>query len=128
MPIQSALICRASTLAQDVDETKATWPGRKQVYRSHGDTGLMRGDVLTTLDAVQPGKPLLQPVMQQGKRLAGSVVREYARAELATLAAPLRALTRAPSAYPVTVAQTLRLLAAEVDRRFPAPAGEARCN
>ena len=113
-------------------EGKATWPGRKQVYRSYGDTGLMRGDVLTTLDEVQPGKPLLQPVMQQGKRLAASpllaVVREYARAELATLAAPLRAMTQAPSAYPVTVAQPLRLLAAEVDRRFTAPAGEAPGN
>ena len=105
-------------------EGKATWPGRKQVYRSHDDGGLMCGDVLTLTDAVVPGKPLLQPVMQQGKRLAASpvltVVREYARAELATLAAPWCALTSAPSPYPVTVAQPLRLLAAEVDRRFPA--------
>lgn len=105
-------------------EGKATWPGRKQVYRRYGETGLMSGDVLTTADVDQAGKPLLVPVMQQGRRLASSpaldVVREYARVELATLAAPLRALTQAPSAYPVMVGEPLRLLAAEVDRRFSA--------
>lgn len=105
-------------------EGKATWPGRKQVYRRYEATGLMSGDVLTTLDADQPGRPLLVPVMQQGRRLASSpaleTVRAYAREELATLAAPWRALTAAPTAYPVTVAEPLRRLAAEVDRRFPA--------
>jgi len=105
-------------------EGKATWPGRKQVYRSYDDQGVMHGDVLTLTDAVQAGRPLLQPVMQQGKRLAPSpvpaVVREYARAELATLPEPLRALAQAASAYPVIVAPALRLLADEVDRRVQA--------
>ena len=107
-------------------EGKATWPGRKQVYRGHGSDGLIAGDVLTTVDAAQPGQPLLVPVMQQGRRLAGSpalaVVREHARAGLATLAAPLRALTQAPSAYPVMVSEPLRRLAAEVDQRIQAGA------
>lgn len=102
-------------------EGKATWPGRKQVYRRYGDDGLMTGDVLTTADTVQPGQPLLVPVLRQGRRLAKSpalgAVRDHARAELARLAAPLRALTPAASPYCVTVAEPLRLLAAEVDRR-----------
>ncbi len=103
-------------------EGKATWPGRKQVYRSYGDDGRMAGDVLTTADAVQSGQPLLVPVMQQGRRLAKSplldTIRDRARAELARLPVPLRALTPAASPYCVTVAEPLRLLAAEVDRRI----------
>jgi len=103
-------------------EGKATWPGRKQVYRSYGGDGLMAGDVLTTADAAQPGQPLLVPVMRNGQRLANSpaleVVRENARAELAKLPVPLRALTQAPSPYSATVAEPLRRLAAEVDKRI----------
>ena len=102
-------------------EGKTTWPGRKQVYRSLGDDDLMAGDFLTTADAVQSGQPLLVPVMRQGRRLAKSpalgAIRDHARAELARLALPLRALTPATSPYCVTVAEPLRLLAAEVDRR-----------
>lgn len=52
-------------------EGKATWPGRKQVYRRSGADGLMAVDVLTTTeDAAAPGEPLLVPVMRQGRRLA----------------------------------------------------------
>lgn len=102
-------------------EGKATWPGRKQVYRSYGDDGLMAADVLTTADAVQSGQPLLVPVMQQGRRLEKSpaldAVRDHARVELARLPVSLRALTAAASPYCVTVAQPLVSLAAEVDER-----------
>lgn len=101
-------------------EGKATWPGRKQVYRLYGADGLMTGDVLATADAVEPGAPLLVPAMRQGRRLANPLVldavREYARAELTRLPVPLRALTQASESYPVTVAESLRLLAAEVDK------------
>ncbi len=101
-------------------EGKATWPGRKQVYRSHGADGHMAGDVVGTVDEVQPGQALLVPVMRQGWRCAPSptldAVREHARAELASLPEPLRALQVAATAYPVTVAASLRHLADEVDR------------
>jgi nicotinate phosphoribosyltransferase len=105
-------------------EGKATWPGRKQVYRSYGADGLMTGDVLTTTDDVAPGEPLLVPVMRQGRRLANmpvlDAVREHAHAELARLPVPLRALTPATAPYGVTLASPLRQLAAEVDRRIQA--------
>ena len=42
-------------------EGKATWPGRKQVYRSYGGDGRMSGDLLTLDGDVQPGEPLLHP-------------------------------------------------------------------
>jgi nicotinate phosphoribosyltransferase len=102
-------------------EGKATWPGRKQVYRSYDNDGLMAGDILTTADVVQSGQPLLVPVMQQGRRLGESpaldTVRDRARVELAKLPVPLRALTPAASPYCVTVAPPLIRLAAEVDQR-----------
>lgn len=106
-------------------EGKATWPGRKQVYRSHGSDGRLAGDVLSTVDAVEPGQALLVPVMQQGWRCAAAptldAVREHTRAELARLPEPLRALHVAAKPYPVTVAAALRQLADAVDRRLEGP-------
>ena len=49
---------------------KATWPGRKQVWRWYGSDGRMTGDVLSLETDSQAGEPLIQPVMQGGRRLA----------------------------------------------------------
>ena len=102
-------------------EAKATWPGRKQVYRCYGADGLMAGDVLTTEDAVQAGEPLLVQVMRQGQALgpapALDAVRGYARTQLALLPKSLRALSPAPAPYAVAVAPPLQALAIEVDQR-----------
>ena len=99
---------------------KATWPGRKQVWRRHDGRGLIAGDALAVANVECDGKPLILPVMRQGKRLAGpeslDVIRTRAAAELAALPAALRSLQPA-AAYPVTVSQALRRLTAEVDRR-----------
>lgn len=106
-------------------EGKATWPGRKQVYRRHGADGRLAGDVLTTLDDRQPGQPLLAPVMRSGRRLAPppslDTLRRRALAQLAALPESLRALEQA-DAYPLTVAEALRRLAREVDQRTGAAA------
>ena len=48
---------------------KATWPGRKQVWRHFGDDGRMAGDVLALHDDRHAGEPLLIPVMRNGQRL-----------------------------------------------------------
>ncbi|MBP9654656.1 MAG: nicotinate phosphoribosyltransferase [Rhodocyclaceae bacterium] len=101
-------------------EGKATWPGRKQVIRRLDADGLMVGDTLTTMDAEADGQGLLHDVMRGGRRLVASPgladVRCHAQASLARLPAPLRSLSPAP-AYPVTVAEPLRVLAREVDSR-----------
>jgi nicotinate phosphoribosyltransferase len=103
-------------------EGKATWPGRKQVYRAHERSGVMSGDLLTVEGDRHEGTPLIQPVMQGGRRLQAAETLDAIRArvarELARLPAALRALDGAP-AYPVTVAPALRALADEVDRRTP---------
>src|SRR5271170_6665598 len=48
---------------------KATWPGRKQVWRRYGTDGRMIGDVVGLESVVKEGEVLIQPVMQNGKRL-----------------------------------------------------------
>jgi nicotinate phosphoribosyltransferase len=102
-------------------EGKATWPGRKQVYRQIDRQGRIVGDMLTLVGDPQPGAPLLAPVMRGGRRIAPSptldAVREHARGQLASLPEALRALDPA-APYPVVVSPALRALADAVDRRI----------
>ena len=99
---------------------KATWPGRKQVYRQLGPDGRMAGDMITLEDDPQQGEPLLQLVMRAGQRLhpspALSAVRQHAAAELARLPDHLRQLEAEPP-YAVSIAPALHELADAVDRR-----------
>ncbi len=101
-------------------EGKATWPGRKQVYRSHDAQGRFSGDLLTTVDEPASGEPLLRPMMRAGSRLeaapALAALRRHAAAQVAALPDALRGLDPA-APYPVTVADRLRALADAVDRR-----------
>jgi nicotinate phosphoribosyltransferase len=91
---------------------KATWPGRKQVYRHYTDEGRFARDVVSLEGDAQAGEPLLQPVLAGGRPralpgLAGS--RRYC----------LEQLRRLPKSapYPVEISCALRALAEEVDRR-----------
>ncbi|QWG22300.1 nicotinate phosphoribosyltransferase [Bradyrhizobium sediminis] len=102
---------------------KATWPGRKQVWRSFGDDGGMIGDVLALDHDRQAGEPLLVPVMRHGRRLAApstlADIRKRAAQGLAQLPWSLRHLSDGTT-LPVTVAPGLIALAEEVDRRCAA--------
>jgi nicotinate phosphoribosyltransferase len=102
-------------------EGKATWPGRKQVWRRLGPDGRMAGDILSVEDDKQPGEPLLRLVMQDGRRVQPQPsladMRAHASRELAQLPEPLRRLDPAAT-YPVEVADSLVQLASEVDRRL----------
>src|SRR5665213_181435 len=55
-----------------LSEGKATWPGRKQVWRAYGADGRMAGDILSVETDKQPGEALIVPVMRGGKRIAPS--------------------------------------------------------
>ena len=102
-------------------EGKATWPGRKQIYRRSADDGRFVGDCLSLEDAPQPGEPLLQPVMREGQRLAPpeplSAIRERVQQQLAALPPALRA-NQADPPYPVEIALELREMAAQLDREM----------
>ena len=71
---------------------KATWPGRKQVWRRYGADGQMTDDVLSVEDDNQSGEKLLQLVMQGGQRLGPaptfSEIRAHARHQLERLRSP----------------------------------------
>ena len=97
---------------------KATWPGRKQVYRHSANDATMVGDVVTLDSDHQDGKPLLHAVMRDGRRLLPAAGLEDSRAlaasELQCLPSALRK-PRDPENYPVTISAALRALTARMD-------------
>ena len=102
-----------------LSEGKATWPGRKQVWRAYDAQGRMAGDILSIESDTQQGEALVVPVMRGGKRVTSAetlaAIRARAARELARLPEPLRRLQQG-AGYPVTVAEALKTLAAEADR------------
>jgi len=100
---------------------KATWPGRKQVWRQYGSDGRFAGDTLSVESDAHPGEPLIEPVMENGRRLRAAPtlaeIRAQAERDLERLPEPLREL-EPDMTYPVNVADALVKLAADVDRRL----------
>lgn len=99
---------------------KATWPGRKQVWRRFGAGGRMAGDVLSLEDDEGIGEKLIEPVMRGGRRLSRpslDEIRATAARNLAALPEPLRR-REIGAIYPVQIADALVRLAGEVDRRI----------
>jgi nicotinate phosphoribosyltransferase len=103
-----------------LSEGKATWPGRKQVWRTYGADGRMYGDVLSLESDTQQGEKLIVSVMRAGKRIAPSPtlaqIRARAARDLALLPEPLRLLQEG-AAYPVNVADALIALAKQADTK-----------
>ncbi len=102
---------------------KATWPGRKQVWRRYGTDGRMAGDVLSLENDSQPGEPLIQQVMKNGRRIGSrptlDEIRERAANDLARLPEPLHRLE--PGAgYPIEIGEALLRYTEEVDRHLEA--------
>ncbi len=111
-------------------EGKATWPGRKQVWRRYAADGSFAGDTIGLETEAPTGDPLLAPVLRRGRRVRPppplDAIRAHATDQLACLPVPLRRAE--PAAYPVEVSCGLRALAEECDRRTggssrPAPPG-----
>lgn len=100
---------------------KATWPGRKQVWRRYGPDGLFAGDTLSIESDRHPGEPLIEHVMKDGRRLRTAPtladIRARAKRDLERLPGPWREL-EPHMTYPVEVASALVKLAADVDRRL----------
>jgi nicotinate phosphoribosyltransferase len=99
---------------------KATWPGRKQVYRHYDEAARFDHDVLTLESEREPGaEPLLVAVMNQGRRLGApeslETLRERAASQLACLPDPLKTLEAARAPYSVQAAPALRKVAEEME-------------
>jgi nicotinate phosphoribosyltransferase len=110
----------ASLARRKRSEGKATWPGRKQVYRRHDGAGRMREDVLTLEGDPQEGEALVELVMRAGRRVAPApslaASRAHAAAQLRSLPDRLRRLDGGER-YPVHITPALRALAEAVDAR-----------
>jgi nicotinate phosphoribosyltransferase len=100
---------------------KATWPGRKQVWRRYDRDGRMMADVLSAEGDVHEGETLIHPVMEGGQRIGPQSslhdIRAHARHELERLPMELRALEPL-LVYPVEVSASLVQMAAAVDWRI----------
>ncbi len=101
-------------------EGKATWPGRRQVFRGYDAEGRMAGDVITLADEPHAGEALLQPVMRRGKSLLNcasgiETARRRIADQLDRLPDALKSLEPA-SPYPVEFSDALRNLAARMER------------
>jgi nicotinate phosphoribosyltransferase len=96
---------------------KATWPGRKQVWRRYGAGRKMCGDTLSVENDEANGEPLLELVMKKGRILRQPTlaeIRETAAQNLAALPAGLRGLSPTDS-YPVDIGEALQQLTGDVD-------------
>ena len=107
---------------------KATWPGRKQVWRRSNADRTFAGDSVRLVGEQGIGTPLLDCVMREGKRIgpspALSRVRAHCHTQLELLPAHLKALDPPWPRYPVSISPAVRMLADEVDRRQQADAPE----
>lgn len=104
---------------------KPVLPGAKQVFRFE-EGGVAVRDVIARADERSAGRPLLECVMREGRRLDSArrtlqQARDHARAEIERLPAPLRALEPVPHPYPVEVSSALsqyqRELQLDIDHR-----------
>jgi nicotinate phosphoribosyltransferase len=101
-------------------EGKATWPGRKQIFRQFRDSEMVR-DILTLEGDHQDGVPLLKPFMRGGQRLGGPErlkdIRDHALRQIAALPEYLRGLEHTPP-YPVEISPALERLKAKVEKKL----------
>jgi nicotinate phosphoribosyltransferase len=100
-------------------EGKATWPGRKQVYRERTTDGEWAYDLLTTVSDQHRGNGLLQPVMRDGRLIAPlpslAASRSHAADQVAQLPPALQQLEPA-SPYEVRISDALHALTDRVDK------------
>ena len=102
-----------------LSKNKATWPGRKQIFRSSTPNGTMAGDVLGLEHEQLAGEPRIIKVMEQGRRTGPSPSlaqsRDLAISEYQKL--PPLPGDGGPT-YPVTVSAGLQTMADEVTERM----------
>jgi nicotinate phosphoribosyltransferase len=101
---------------------KRTLPGRKQVFREEDGEGKAVRDTIGRDGESLPGRPLLRPVMQGGRRLPEGrepleELRRRASREVARLPARVRALEDADPPFEVGVSEELQRFSEAVARQ-----------
>ena len=97
---------------------KVTIPGRKQVYRCYQDAVATHDTLALHDESPPPGVPLLQKVMEGGRRTTPpeslSAARERCSRAVKSLPPALRSLHPAPDPFPVRCSARLESLLAEL--------------
>jgi len=104
---------------------KASWPGKKQVFRMRDERGQLQKDVIAPRAENIPGAdPLLHKVMASGKVAVRcrtlEEIRDNFMAEFKRLPDPIKAI-RNPASYPVEISPQLTKLREEVGRQLGGP-------
>ena len=96
---------------------KASWPGRKQVFRQKADGGQVGKDIIGARDEELAGERLLREVMRGGRTTSAhpklTEIREKLAVDLATLPGSVQAI-REPSRFPVEFSPKLKALRDQV--------------
>lgn len=118
LDIAYKLVSYAGSGRMKLSEGKRTLPGSKQVFREMSGGRAVR-DVIARADETRPGRALLEPVMERGRRLPAAMravdeIRRFAAARQEELPERLLALDPGPPPYPVSLSPYL----AEDERRL----------
>lgn len=115
------LECYAGKARRKRSTGKSTWPGAKQVFRERNAAGSLIRDRIVLADETAPGEPLLQLVMQHGRRIAPpsslASIREHCRRDIGSLPSPFRQLPPINEPFSAIVSASVRELAARLDER-----------
>jgi nicotinate phosphoribosyltransferase len=100
---------------------KPILPGRKQVFRRENEREYV-GDSIGRYHEDLAGRPLLEPMMRNGRRLSPAApgldsIREYAREQIGRLPAPVRHIVEVDPPYPVEVSRVLSRYQRDVTER-----------
>jgi nicotinate phosphoribosyltransferase len=97
--------------AAKLTRAKATYPGRKQVFRHSSPAGKFAADKIALENEPENGQPLLIEIMRDGRRVVPpeplSALRDRCMAGLAQLPERYRQITRAAN-YPVRYSKGLK--------------------
>ena len=113
------VVCFDGRPVMKLSEGKMSLPGAKQIFRQRCENGTLSGDIIGLQEEAGPvdSEPLLQEVMVDGMRLAGSTplaeIRDRFRDELAMLDPSFKEL-RQPPLFPVSISDRLQRMTAEV--------------
>jgi nicotinate phosphoribosyltransferase len=100
---------------------KASWPGKKQIFRFRDSKGELQRDIIGLRDEKFPGEMLLKEFMRDGRVREAyptlTEIRGVFEAEFGSLPETLKAI-REPAVYPVEFSPGLRALRDEITEKI----------
>ena len=92
---------------------KATYPGRKQIYRTYAQGQVQQDCLALMMEPPPPGEPLLQQVLKQGQRVHPheplAAIAQRTAQSIASLPPPIRQITE-PASLPMQLSPGLQEL------------------